>query len=75
MQNEALFIALDTAMMSICTGLQTFVHPGIFFPAMTQPYHGEGQEKMEMVDTPPEYKVQNADGERMRDQQVLGRAV
>ncbi|ETN42718.1 uncharacterized protein HMPREF1541_01876 [Cyphellophora europaea CBS 101466] len=36
MQNEALFIGLDTVMMTICTGLQTFVHPGIFFSAMTE---------------------------------------
>jgi hypothetical protein len=36
MQNEGLFIALDTVMMTICTGLQTFIHPGIFFPAMVE---------------------------------------
>ena len=48
MQNEGLFIGLDTVMMTICTGLQTFVHPGIFFPAMTET-HIEDQ-------SPPEYK-------------------
>jgi hypothetical protein len=32
MQDQGLFIGLDTVLMSICTLLQTFVHPGIFFP-------------------------------------------
>jgi hypothetical protein len=31
MQDQGLFIGLDTVLMSICTLLQTFVHPGIFF--------------------------------------------
>ena len=63
MQNEAAFIALDTVMMTICTGLQTFVHPGLFFPAMTErltsrakPGKGESF-GMDGLDTPPEYKA------------------
>lgn len=51
MQNEGLFIGLDTVMMTICTGLQTFVHPGIFFPAMTENYIEDGKDV-----SPPEYK-------------------
>lgn len=51
MQNETLFIVLDTIMMTICTGLQTFVHPGIFFPAMATSHLGEGSDG-----SLPEYK-------------------
>ena len=51
MQNEGLFIGLDTIMMTICTGLQTFIHPGIFFPAMTDAHIEDGKDQ-----TPPEYK-------------------
>lgn len=34
MQDEALFIGLDTVLMCIATLLQSFIHPGIFFPAV-----------------------------------------
>lgn len=63
MQNEGLFIGLDTVMMTICTGLQTFIHPGIFFPAMRGEHYrgkrmnGKGEMfGMDGLDTPPEYK-------------------
>lgn len=36
MQNQGLFIGLDTVLMCIATLLQTFVHPGIFFPAISE---------------------------------------
>lgn len=36
MQDESLFIGLDTALMTVATLLQSFIHPGIFFSAMTE---------------------------------------
>ncbi|KPI35282.1 Sphingoid long-chain base transporter RSB1 [Cyphellophora attinorum] len=42
MQDESLFIGLDTAMMTIATLLQSFVHPGLFFHAMVE---GRAEEK------------------------------
>ena len=41
MQDESLFIGLDTVMMTIATLLQTFIHPGIFFPAIAEPHFKE----------------------------------
>lgn len=55
MQDEGLFIGLDTVMMTICTGLQTFVHPGIFFPAMSDGRAGRGDDEK-----PPEYKTSDS---------------
>jgi hypothetical protein len=68
MQNEGLFIGLDTVMMTMCTGLQTFIHPGIFFPAIRGVNYRERNGKtgkgemfgMDGLDTPPEYKGPSA---------------
>ncbi|KIV86294.1 hypothetical protein PV11_01912 [Exophiala sideris] len=34
MQNQSLFIGAETCMIGLATILQTFIHPGIFFPAL-----------------------------------------
>jgi hypothetical protein len=64
MQNEAAFIVLDTVMMTICTGCQTFIHPGIFFSAMAENLSSPAPGNKEMFDlastapaTPPEYEA------------------
>lgn len=49
MQDEGLFIGLDTALMTIATLLQSFVHPGIFFSAMTEGQVEERSEKTARV--------------------------
>lgn len=67
MQNEGLFIGLDTIMMTICTGLQTFIHPGIFFPAMSESHLVEA--------SPPEYKESTHSLEPVTPPSATGYAV